>query len=57
MKTPSTAIDRLEELLNYRLPQSRKSLSTIVLTRAEAEELLNEIQMLRLKVAGGNGKP
>lgn len=57
MKTPSTAIDRLEELLNYRLPQSRKSLSTIVLTRAEAEELLSEIQMLRLKVAGGNGKP
>ena len=32
--------------LAYRLPQSGKSLSTIVLSRAEAEELLREIHVL-----------
>lgn len=45
------ALDRLEELLAYRLPQSGKELSTIVLTRAEADELLREILALRLREA------
>jgi hypothetical protein len=51
MKTPSTAIDRLEELLNYRLPQSGKALTSIVLSRPHAEELLKEIRTLRLKLS------
>ena len=51
MKKPPTALDRLEELLNYRLPQSGKSLSTIVLSRAEAEELLSFIYVMQQKIA------
>jgi hypothetical protein len=36
------AIAVVEELLAYRLPQSRKSLNAIVLTRDVAEQLVRE---------------
>ena len=42
-------IRKLEEMLEYRLPQSRKPLGSIVLSRADAEELLREIYELRQK--------
>ena len=50
-KRPTTALERLEELLAYRLPQSGAHLSTIVLTRADAEELLRHVLELQLKAA------
>jgi len=50
MKKSHTALDRVEELLDYRLPQSGKQLSTIVLSRAEAEELMREFYVLLQKV-------
>jgi len=55
MKSPkppsiSRAIQKLEDDLEYRLPQSNKPLSTIVLPREIAEELLTEIRMLRAEI-------
>lgn len=47
---PMTATERLEDLLAYRLPQSGKALSSIVLSRTDAEQLLREIYELRLKL-------
>ena len=47
---PKTAVDRLEALLEYRLPQSGKALTTIVLSREDAEELLAVILMLRMQL-------
>lgn len=45
-----TATERLEDLLAYRLPQSGKALSSIVLSRTDAEQLLREIYDLKLKL-------
>jgi hypothetical protein len=45
-----TAIDKLEEQLAYRLPTSGKPQSTIVLPRADAEELLKLIYRLRQEI-------
>ena len=47
MKKPTTKIGRpaiqaVEDLLEYRLPQSRKPLNAIVLTRDVAEQLVRE---------------
>ena len=50
-KRPTTALDRLEDLLAFRLPQSGKQLSSIVLTRADAEEILAIIFMLQRRIA------
>jgi hypothetical protein len=47
MKIVRPAIEAVEDLLEYRLPQSRKPLSAIVLTREIAEQLVREWYTLR----------
>ena len=49
MPREKSAIDDLEELLAYRLPNSGKPMSSIVLPRARAEQLLREILELQIK--------
>ncbi len=44
------AVAKIEELLAYRLPQSGNRLSTIVLTRGDAEEILRHIVELERKI-------
>jgi hypothetical protein len=46
----SRAVQKLEDDLEYRLPNSGKALSTIVMSREIAEELLTEIRMLRAEL-------
>lgn len=50
-KMPSI-IDKIEADLEYRLPQSHKPLSTIVLSREQAEMLLQEINELTGQLRG-----
>jgi hypothetical protein len=52
------AIERVEDLLAYRLPQSGKALGSIVLSRAVAEQLVKEwYAMQQLKGATGSYHP
>jgi hypothetical protein len=46
----SRAVQKLEDDLEYRLPQSNKPLGTIVLSREIAEELLTEIRLMRAEI-------
>lgn len=43
------AIDRVREMLDYRLPQSRKPLGTIVLPREVATQLVAEWEALEAR--------
>lgn len=47
-KKPYSIITKIEDDLEYRLPQSNKPLSCIVLSREQAEQLLKEVYQLRL---------
>jgi hypothetical protein len=49
---PKSPVARLEELLAYRLPQSGSRLSSIVLSRADAEEVLRTILELQQRAEG-----
>ena len=45
-----SVIRKIEDDLAYRFPQSNRSMSVIMLSRAEAEQLLREIDQLRQQV-------
>jgi hypothetical protein len=49
---PKSATARLEELLAYRFPQSGKQLTTIVLSREDAEEVLRTVVELQQRAEG-----
>jgi hypothetical protein len=53
----SRAVRKLEDDLAYRLPTSRKPLSTIVMSREIAEELLQEIYDLRIRAGEKEENP
>jgi hypothetical protein len=48
----SNVIDKIEADLAYRLPTSNKQMSCIVLSREQAEQLLQEVYELRLQAEG-----
>jgi hypothetical protein len=50
MKRPlATIIEKIEADLAYRLPTSGKPLSSVLLSREQAEELLREVYELRVR--------
>jgi hypothetical protein len=51
-RKPATIIEKIEADLMYRLPTSGKPLSCIVLSREQAEQLLQEIYDLRVEASG-----
>ena len=51
---PMTIVQKLEEQLSFRLPHSRKPLGAVLLSRADAEELLKLIYRLRQEAEAGS---
>ena len=52
-KLPSVVI-KIEEDLQYRMPSSGRALSSVILSREQAEQLLQEIYELRIRAGEKN---